>query len=205
VLNIIKLYRARIAHGKNVLILSPLVSPEAKLSFGVCIGYNTVVTKRATIGRHSYTGYNCLIAGADIGSFASLANNVLIGAANHNYPICVNSDYARRLIDIPPNVEPIVTIGNDVWIGNNAVIMPGLTIGDGAIIGSNAVVTHDVPSFGIVAGVPAKIIDYRYDEKIIYELLESSWWNWSDEEIIKNRNFFVKYPNRIKANPKVIT
>lgn len=76
-----------------------------------------------------------------------------------------------------------IVIGNDVWIGYEAVILSGVTIGDGAIIGTRAVVTKDVPPYTIVGGVPAKPIRKRFDEKTIKKLEEISWWNWDDEKI----------------------
>ncbi len=68
-------------------------------------------------------------------------------------------------------------IGNDVWIGVNALILDGVKIGDGVIIGANAVVTKDVPAFAIVVGSPAKIIRYRFSDKIIENLLRIKWWD----------------------------
>ena len=79
-----------------------------------------------------------------------------------------------------------IVIGNDVWIGYEAVILAGVTIGDGAIIGTRAVVTKDVPSYTIVGGVPAKPIKKRFSEEIISALLEIQWWNWSEERIARN-------------------
>lgn len=76
-----------------------------------------------------------------------------------------------------------IVIGNDVWIGYEAVIMPGITIGDGAIIGTRAVVTKDVPPYAIVGGVPAKIIRKRFSEDIIDKLLKLQWWHWEDEKV----------------------
>ena len=76
-----------------------------------------------------------------------------------------------------------IIIGNDVWIGYDAVIMAGVTIGDGAIIGTRAVVTKDVPPYTIVGGVPAKEIRKRFDNKTISELLRLKWWNWSIDKI----------------------
>lgn len=79
-----------------------------------------------------------------------------------------------------------IIIGNDVWIGYEAVILAGVTIGDGAIIGTRAVVTKDVPPYTIVGGVPAKPIKKRFSDEIISELLEIQWWNWSEEKIARN-------------------
>lgn len=76
-----------------------------------------------------------------------------------------------------------IVIGNDVWIGYEAVILSGVTVGDGAIIGARAVVTKDVPPYTIVGGVPAKPIRKRYDEEKIAALLRLRWWDWSAERI----------------------
>ena len=79
-----------------------------------------------------------------------------------------------------------IIIGNDVWIGYEAVILAGVTIGDGAIIGTRAVVTKDVPPYTIVGGVPAKPIKKRFSEETISALLEIQWWNWFEKRIAKN-------------------
>lgn len=74
-------------------------------------------------------------------------------------------------------------VGNDVWIGYNATIMPGVRIGDGAIIASNAVVTKDVLPYSIVGGNPAKLIRYRFDEETIAMLQTLKWWDWDIQKI----------------------
>ena len=79
-----------------------------------------------------------------------------------------------------------IVIGNDVWIGYEAVILAGVTIGDGAIIGTRALVTKDVPPFTIVGGVPAKPIRKRFSEEIISSLLEIKWWDWPKDRIAQN-------------------
>lgn len=79
-----------------------------------------------------------------------------------------------------------IVIGNDVWIGYEAVILAGVTIGDGAVIGSRAVVTKDVPPYTIVGGVPARTIRRRFDEDIVEELLRLRWWDWPEEVIKEN-------------------
>lgn len=76
-----------------------------------------------------------------------------------------------------------IMIGNDVWIGYEAVILSGVTIGDGAVIGCRAVVTKDIPPYTIVGGVPAKSIRKRFDEETIKELQKIKWWDWPEEKI----------------------
>ncbi len=79
-----------------------------------------------------------------------------------------------------------IVVGNDVWIGYEAVIMSGVTIGDGAIIGTRAVVTKDIPPYTIVGGVPAKPIRKRFADDIVASLLEIKWWEWEAEKIKRN-------------------
>jgi chloramphenicol O-acetyltransferase type B len=74
-------------------------------------------------------------------------------------------------------------IGNDVWIGSEAIIMPGVTIGHGAVIGTRALVTRDVEPYAIVGGNPARVIRKRFDEASIAKLLEMAWWDWPEEQL----------------------
>jgi virginiamycin A acetyltransferase len=79
-----------------------------------------------------------------------------------------------------------IVIGNDVWIGYEAVVMQGVTIGDGAIIGARSLVTKDVPPYTIVGGSPAKEIRKRFDEAAVELLIELKWWNWPAEKVKAN-------------------
>jgi virginiamycin A acetyltransferase len=81
-----------------------------------------------------------------------------------------------------------IIIGNDVWIGYEAIITQGVTIGDGAIIGTRALITKDVAPYTIVGGVPAKPIKRRFDDKTIEKLLKIQWWNWPEEKVKENLN-----------------
>lgn len=83
-----------------------------------------------------------------------------------------------------------VVIGNDVTVGANAIILPGVKIGDSATIGAGSVVAKDVPPYAIVAGVPAKILRYRYSPEQIKKLLHIAWWNWDEDKIFANMDFF---------------
>jgi virginiamycin A acetyltransferase len=79
-----------------------------------------------------------------------------------------------------------IVVGNDVWIGYDALIMSGVKIGDGAIIGSRALVTKDVPPYSIVGGIPAKIIKKRFSDDKVLKLLKIKWWDWSYKKIRAN-------------------
>lgn len=99
-----------------------------------------------------------------------------------------NTDYENS----PLRDNRAVVIGNDVWIGANVSILPGVHIGDGAILAAGAVVTKDVEPYAIVGGVPAKVIKYRFDKKIIDKFLAIKWWEWEIEEIEKNIELFYQ-------------
>lgn len=143
-------------------------------------------------GKHTYLCDYVTVASmhSTIGSYVSIADNVSIGTTHHpvdflsTHPFCYfEMMKLKNSKQIPFEYNTPCHIGNDVWIGKSAIIMDGITVGDGAIIGAGAIVTHDVPPYAIVGGVPAKIIRYRFKEEIIKDLLELKWWEL-DEELI---------------------
>ncbi|CCZ22449.1 acetyltransferase (Isoleucine patch superfamily) [Acetobacter sp. CAG:977] len=146
------------------------------------------------LGRHSYVGSNfsCPNSATKIGSFCSIAANVIICPTQHpagfltTHPFSYLREHGlsgqKSFINYAHTTP--AEIGNDVWIGQNAVIMDGVKIGDGAIIAAGAVVTKDVAPYAIVGGVPAKLIRYRFDEATIKDLLRLKWWELSDKEIL---------------------
>ena len=148
--------------------------------------------------RHCYTGKNTSIIAAEVGSFVSVSWNVTIGGADHDYSKLSTHSFIYNDYDElrPEGAEgydrfssPCV-IKNDVWIAANAVILRGVTVGNGSVVGAGAVVTKDVPDYAIVAGVPARIIGYRFEDSIIKMLNEVCWWNWNDETIRRNYHLF---------------
>ncbi|WP_274952575.1 CatB-related O-acetyltransferase [Angelakisella massiliensis] len=132
-----------------------------------------------------------------IGKFCSIACGArfLFNSANHSmtslstYPFPIFFEEWGLSIGNVTNAwdnKGDIVIGNDVWIGYEAIILAGVTIGDGAIIGTRAVVTKDVPPYTIVGGVPAKPIRKRFSDEIISSLLETRWWDWPEEKISDN-------------------
>ncbi|MCB2341077.1 CatB-related O-acetyltransferase [Clostridium estertheticum] len=135
-----------------------------------------------------------------IGKFCSIAckakflmrsgNHTMKSLSNYTFPIFYEEwDLPVSHITDAWDNKGDIEIGNDVWIGYDAIIMSGVKIGDGAIIGTRAVVTKDVPPYTIVGGVPAKVIKKRYDDETISKLLKIKWWNWTYEKIQAN----IKY------------
>ena len=129
-----------------------------------------------------------------IGKFCAIARGVefVMNGANHMLD-CLTT-YPFEIIDeFKGLAHPFgergnrgdTVVGNDVWIGQNATILPGVHIGDGAVIGANSVVAKDVPPYSIVAGNPATVRKYRFDEETIALLLELKWWDRPIEEIRK--------------------
>lgn len=131
-----------------------------------------------------------------IGKFCAIAQGVefVMNGANHRmnsvttYPFNIMGNGWEKSQpsndDLPYKGDTIV--GNDVWIGQNATIMPGVQIGDGAIIAANATVAKNIPAYHIVGGNPAKIIKKRFNDELINYLIEIQWWNWSAEKIFAN-------------------
>lgn len=138
----------------------------------------------SVMGRHSFCGYDCDISHADIGSFCSIANGVVIGGGMHpvswisSSPAFYAGRDSIRAKFAEHAREPVrrTRIGHDVWIGQNALIKQGITIGTGAVIGMGAVVTKDVAPYAIVAGNPARLIRLRFPAALVDALLQSEWW-----------------------------
>ncbi len=156
------------------------------------------------IGAYTYFAHSSIYTLESIGRFCSIAPGVKIGMGEHptnylsSHPIFYNSPSMfnfnekteelkeigiQRTKDIIKE-EPI--IGNDVWIGSNSIIARGVKIGDGAIIGANSYVDKDVPPYAVVVGSPARIIKFKFNDKIIEDLLELKWWNYS-LDLFKNK------------------
>lgn len=157
---------------------------------------------QSELGKMTYVGQNCSIMYTKIGRYCSLAGDVKIIFGKHPTKEFVSTHPAFYSPNTACGVSYLhecrfdeydyiddkktfmVEIGNDVWIGSGVKIIGGVKIGDGAIVLAGAVVTNDVEPYGIVGGVPAKVIDYRFDRNEIDLLMNTKWWEW-DTNFIK--------------------
>ena len=187
-------------YAKLITYLQVPAIRSCKIDKRTWIGHRSNLIN-VTIGKYSYVGVNNSICNCNIGSFCSIGSYCAIGGGVHpldklsTSPVFYDKGNCFRTCNFIANPEnnlkvPTVTLGNDVWVGENCFIKAGITIGDGVIIGAHSVVTKDIPSYAIIAGAPAKIIRYRYNEDKIKELLEMQWWNWDDSQIQDNLYLF---------------
>jgi virginiamycin A acetyltransferase len=161
--------------------------------------YNHIIKSR--IDDFSYTGMNTVVMNSTIKKYCSISWGVTIGPSNHDYNrLSTHSflyDKYYQMLDVKTEMpydrfEKPCLIGNDVWIGCNVTILRGVSVGDGAVIAAGSVVTKDIPPYAIAAGVPAKVIKYRFDDQMIEELIELKWWEFPEEIVKKYFSLFSK-------------
>jgi acetyltransferase-like isoleucine patch superfamily enzyme len=172
---------------------------------------NVEIHGKVKIGAFTLINRYTVITGLvkKIGRFTSIGPNVYIGPANHNYnqtssrglpavasflELQLDNDLKERIKKEKAEVHKPTNIGHDVWLGGHSIILNGVNIGDGAVVAAHSVVTKDVPPYAIVAGIPAKIIKYRFDKDTIQKLIEIDFYNKPLEEINK----------LIRNNPKIM-
>ena len=150
----------------------------------------------ASLGDFSYLGQRCMVSDAQVGKYCAIAACVRIGAPNHpmdrpslhRFSYCpeyYSPDAERDHAFFRSRRSDRVVIGNDVWIGHQAILLPGVTVGNGAVIAAGAVVTRDVASYSVVGGVPAHLIRARFAPSIIERLERIAWWDWPFDVIMQ--------------------
>lgn len=161
----------------------------------------TKILGETDIGAFTYF-VSGVVNNVKFGRYCSVAADVNVGAGSHpidwlsthpfqfrnEFRFKVGDDfefskeYKEHIVDRQKKASTkvkITRIGNDVWIGNGAFILPGVVVGDGAIIAARAVVTKDVPPYAIVGGNPARVIKYRFSDDLINRLINSQWWDYA--------------------------
>ena len=200
-------------YGEGFKCYRNAVVKDSEIGNGVTVGDDTTVARcvignnvafnrrsyfnDSTIGSFSYAGSNTTMNFSSVGKFCSLARNVDVGGFDHDYHKVTTMPMFRfKQLSGGGNPEvgekELCKIGNDVWIAAGTQILHKVSVGDGAVIGGGAVVTKDVPPYAIVAGVPAKIIKFRFDEKTIEELLAIRWWDWPEDIVLENIEWMIK-------------
>lgn len=183
----------KISLGKNVKV-DAITSFEGENR----IGNNTTIIQ-TKIGYSSYLGSNSKFVKTNIGRYTSIAPEVRVVSGHHpideyvsTSPVFYSQQYGGRNTYVDREFynpytyvddinEILVNIGSDVWIGEGVKIVEGVNIGDGAVVAAYSIVTKDLEPYGVYAGVPAKLVKYRFDKEYIDKLLELKWWNKSEE------------------------
>lgn len=165
---------------------------KAKVSRIECVGTVNIGDFSALNGPNLdiYSGTGIV----NIGKFCSIARNVSMQLDSHNHKKITTFLIFKNLIKEANNSELILkgnmNIRNDVWIGTNSVLSGNITIGNGAVIAANSFVNRDIPPYAIVAGSPAKIIKYRFDEETRDILNDLNWWDWDINKIKDHKILF---------------
>jgi acetyltransferase-like isoleucine patch superfamily enzyme len=182
------------APGSVAFLGSSILEPPCSLKW-------LIAEERFEIGAFSYA-VNGYFFATTIGRYCSIGEQVQVGRHSHplNFsstsplfywgvePVLGSSEHEAIVnsnfqIKRPPTILKRTMIGNDVYIGHGAFIMPGVTIGNGAVIGAMSVVTKDVPDYAIVAGSPARVIRKRFEEPVVTLMMQSKWWRYSPAQL----------------------
>jgi virginiamycin A acetyltransferase len=152
------------------------------------------------LGRHSFVAEpHDITAQVTVGNFSNVAPYAQMhGRTQHPciaHPELAFSGSGRAIPDAPkPISHDQITIGSDVWIGRNAVLLGGVCVGHGAIVGAYSVIAKDVPPYAVVVGNPAHVIRYRFDQSTITRLLALRWWDWDDDQIRERSSELLSVP-----------
>ncbi|OEK08840.1 hypothetical protein A8C32_00765 [Flavivirga aquatica] len=185
---------------KNTIQNIPKVNLNKTYIGNHCKIYPLARIKNSLIGNYTYIAENSVISNTIIGKFCSIGPNLMSGWGYHptngisTHPMFYSTRKQNGMTlskeDKLQESLPI-TIGNDVFVGMNVTILDGVSIGDGAVIGAGALVSKDIPPYAIAVGNPIKIINYRFKDEIINEMLKVNWWNLNEDKLSEiEKHFF---------------
>lgn len=171
----------RICIHRAARILGGKKGVYCKLGKGNRFGKNLYLHERSSVGNYNYIGNGTMMLNADVGNYCSISFDVKLGQSEHDLKCVSTSSHIFRHVTGRSFFRQKAVIEHDVWLAANVVVKQGCTVHTGAVVGAGAVVTQDIPPYAIAAGVPAKVIRYRFDANTINRLLESEWWTLPPE------------------------
>lgn len=187
------------------LRLKAVIGSEIDSTVHICSGSHVVNSK---LSRYTDVGYDCKLVNVEMGAFCSLASGIIIGSESHpmnwvsmSSVFTENRDSIKRKFahhQYRPSIRTY--IGNDVWIGDRAIIKAGVRVGNGAVIGMGSVVTHDVGAYEVWAGNPARMIKRRFDEETAFQLESLAWWEWDEQKLEQAGEMFNDVSAFLNAN-----
>lgn len=187
--SILSLFRKELNRKRRINFLEReniFVHPDSYLGSHTEIGYGTCINDPIYIA-------SSVSAPVFIGKYCALAHNIMIRPSNHHtgFVNLQNKIQNRIKFQSFTKVKGPVQIGNNVWLGDNVIILSGVSIGDRAVLGARSIVTKDIPAYSIAVGNPAKVIKTRFSDHITNQLIEIKWWEWSEEKMSRNQKFLI--------------
>lgn len=161
----------------------------------VYVARGSRIAPDVTIGVGTRINMPSHIGSCDIGAYCAIGGRLVVRSSDHHVCYLNMQDWFQREISgstirVSGKSKGRVAIGNNVWIGDSVIILPGVQVGDGAVIGAGSVVTKSIPAYAIAVGNPAKVIKSRFSSDVIEALHDLNWWEWDKAKIRRNKFIF---------------